>query len=325
MRAPVLSTEFEDCQVFYLEDCLARGQSVATVSVKRSDVGGFIRWCRENQIVDLNEVTLEVLETYRAYLYRYRQPRSGKPLDIATRRNRLTAVKVFLRRLWLRKIIGSNPATYLELPGVPRRLPKAVLTEEEIEAILYQTLLHGWRGLRDRAVLETYYATGIRRMELANLDLRDLDEKSGLLTVRRGKGSKDRRVPIAPRACGWVSLYTGKVRPKLAKLKSGQALFLANDGMRYRANQLTRIASSYVKRAGIEKAGACNLFRHSTATLMHENGADLRYVQEMLGHADISTTQIYMYVSPVKLKEVYQRAHPAARTPISEESNHVRI
>lgn len=149
-------------------------------------------------------------------------------------------------------------------------------------------------------------------MELANLELLDIDMQDGILTVNRGKGRKDRRIPIAKRARQWVQLYLTHIRPQLVGLHSGNTLFLNNKGVKYREHQVTRMASKYVRRSGVAKSGACNLFRHSTATLMHENGADLRHVQEMLGHADISTTQVYTHVTITKLREVYNETHPAA-------------
>lgn len=296
----------------YLEDCLARGLSDRTVEGKRYALMLFIQWCAGERITRVTQITEETLEGYRRYLYRYRQRLNGKPLTIATQRKRLTDVKVYLERLRRFRVIPANPAADIDLPRVPRRLPRAILAVPEIEAMMAQTALHGLPGLRDRAVLETYYATGIRRMELARLDIDDVDLNKGLLTINRGKGGKDRRVPIARRACDWIRCYLKDVRPKLAKLESGQTLFLANNGKRLQEQQLTRIASKYVKRAGIKKRGACNLFRHATATLMHEAGADLRHVQEMLGHADISTTQIYTHVTIRKLREVYAQTHPAA-------------
>lgn len=132
------------------------------------------------------------------------------------------------------------------------------------------------------------------------------------MVVRHGKGRRERRVPIAPRALGWVRLYLSHVRPQLARIGSGEALFLNNRGSRFQPPRLGERVSKYVKLVGIKKRGACNLFRHSTATLMLDNGADLRHVQEMMGHAEISTTQIYTHVAIGKLKEVYGRTHPAS-------------
>lgn len=301
------------CLEFYLEDCQARGESLRTVEGKASNVGLFLRWCLTQDIRKPEQVFLQTFEAYRRYLHKYRQPFNGKELDIATIRNRLTALKVFFKRLYHHEIITINPADRLELPKVPRRLPSGFLTVQEVDKVLKQTLLHGLTGVRDRAIMETYYATGLRRMELARLKVSDIDLKDGLLTIFQGKGRKDRRVPIAKRACEWIKVYLDSVRPKLANITSGTTLFLDNEGLMYREQQLTYLASKYVKRAGIDKKGSCNLFRHSTATLMHENGADIRHVQEMLGHADISTTQIYTHVTINKLKEVYYQTHPATK------------
>ena len=303
-----------DALEFYLEDCSARRQSNRTVSGKRSNINLFIIWCHTIQIKEVKKINREVLELYRNFLNSYKQPIDGKPLNISTIRNRLTAVKVFLRRLFLRDIIKKDPGLRFELPQIPRKLPKGFLTVEDIEKTLSLTLLYGLKGLRDRTVLETYYATGLRRMELATLKIDDVDFKNMIVTVNEGKGSHERRVPIAKRACEWIKIYLESVRPFLANVESGLTLFLANDGLAFRPQQLTGLASKYVKKAGIKKPGACNLFRHSTATLMHENGADIRHIQEMLGHADISTTQVYTHVTINKLREVYQGTHPAALT-----------
>ena len=218
----------------YTEDCLARGQSPRTVEGKDYILKGFIRWCSGCSLLHPERVKEAHLELYRRYLHQYRRPFKDKPLDIATQRNRLTAVVMFFRRLKRDKLIPRDPAAEFELPRVPRRLPKAYLLVTEIEAMCRQTLLHGDTGVRDRAVIETYYATGIRRMELANLDIADVEFEEQLLVIRRGKGDKDRRVPIAERALKWISLYLAEVRPKLARIESGEALFLANDGLRFR-------------------------------------------------------------------------------------------
>jgi integrase/recombinase XerD len=297
----------------YLEDCLARGQSDRTVEGKRSSLLAFARWCSARNLHCPYQVTEEHLEEYQGYLHAYRQPLNSKPLDSATQRKRLTDVKLLFRRLKRQRKLLVDPGLDFELPRVPRRLPQGILTVEEIERILDQALLHGLGGIRDRAVLETYYATGIRRMELARLDIEHVDLQAGLVTIIQGKNRKDRRVPIAARACEWIARYKRDVRPIYAQVGSGQTLFLDDCGRRFREQQLTRIVSKYVKRAGVMKRGACNLFRHSTATLMHENGADILDIQEMLGHTDISTTQIYTHVTIRKLREVYAQTHPAAR------------
>lgn len=308
------SHTLNQCRDYYLEDCMARGQSPRTLETKKSALRFFVEWCERQEITRASKVKPDHMEQYRLYLCRYRQPFNFRPLDIATQRNRLTAVKVFFRRLKRRGIIIADPAIDFELPRVARRLPKGILNITEIESIFDAIPSQTTPGIRDRAVMETYFATGIRRMELANLDIADIDLITGLVTVIRGKGSKDRRVPMANRACNWIERYLALSRPILACDQSGAALFLDNKGFRFRGHQLSHIVSAYIKASGVRQQGACNLFRHSTATLMHENGADLRYIQEMLGHADISTTQIYTHVTINRLRAVYAKTHPAAMT-----------
>lgn len=297
-------------------DALARDLSPRTVAGRKSNLNAFLRWCAERSLFKPEELTRPVLERYRRHLYYYRDTKNGKPLSVATQRNRLTAVKVFCRYLAREGVIQINPAAEFELPRLHRRLPRAILTVAEVEAVCRQCLLHGESGLRDRAVIEVFYATGIRRMELANLDLYDVDIEQGSLMVREGKGKKDRLLPLGERACRWIDRYVTDIRPGLiVGNPDDQALFLDDRGQRFRPHQLSDKIKIYLGAAGIMKPGACHLFRHTMATLMLENGADIRFIQAMLGHADLSTTTIYTQVSIRALKEVYARTHPAKYTP----------
>lgn len=149
----------------------------------------------------------------------------------------------------------------------PLLIIKALYSKEEIELVLQQTLLFGIEGLRDRAILETLFATGIRRGELVKLNIDDIDFAAKLLRVH-GKGMKERLVPISPRGCEWVAFYIGKIRPMFAFIGSGKALFLANNGKRYVPGKLSDMASQYVKLAGFDRTGACHLYRHNTASTM---------------------------------------------------------
>jgi integrase/recombinase XerD len=193
------------------------------------------------------------------------------------------------------------------------------LTVAEAEAVLAQPDVRTALGLRDRAVLEVFYSCGLRRMELIGLMLGDLDAERGLVLVREGKGRKDRMVPIGERALGWTEKYLDEVRPRLLRSLAEQSVFLTSRGRAFRPNRLSELVRGYVAAAGIGKQGSCHLWRHTTATLMHEGGADIRDVQEMLGHADLSTTEIYTRVSVHRLKAVHTRTHPArlAREPSS--------
>ncbi len=299
----------------HAEDALARGYSPRTVATRESSLKVFVAWCAERSVSEPQDISRPLLERYRRHLY-YARSRSGKPLSLATQHNRLTAVKLFCRYLTREGVIGVNPAAEFELPRVHRRLPRAILTVAEVEAVCRQCLLHGEIGIRDRAIIETLYATGIRRRECTMLDLYDVDREQGTLMVREGKGRKDRMLPIGERALAWLDRYLTDVRPTLlAGNLDDQALFLNDRGERYRVHQLSDKVRAYLTAAGIEKPGACHLFRHTMATLMLENGADIRFIQAMLGHASLETTTIYTQVSIRALKEVYARTHPAKYVP----------
>jgi integrase/recombinase XerD len=189
-----------------------------------------------------------------------------------------------------------------------------VLKIEEVEAILIQPDVTTLSGLRDRAMLETLYSTAIRRMELAQLRLFDLDTRHGTLMVRQGKGGRDRMVPVGARACAWCERYLNEVRPQLVGPVDEGILFLTDYGEAFEKNRLGDLVKRYLAHAGLMVPGACHLFRHACATHMLENGADIRFIQVLLGHSELSTTQIYTRVSIVKLKEIHAATHPAKLT-----------
>jgi integrase/recombinase XerD len=205
-----------------------------------------------------------------------------------------------------------NPASEIELPRAERRLPRPALTVAEAELVLAQPDLGDLTGVRDRAILEVLYSTGIRRSELAHLAVTDIDHERRTLLVRQGKGRKDRLIPAGERALAWVARYLAEARPKLATGDDDGTLFLSADGTPFALDALTRLASNFVKASGVPKTGACHLFRHMMATLMLEGGADIRYIQAMLGHAELSTTQIYAQVSVRALQAIHSATHPAA-------------
>lgn len=189
--------------------------------------------------------------------------------------------------------------------------PRHSLTESEAEAVLDQIDVETIFGLRDRAMFETLYSTGIRRREMGRLELADVDRERGTVFVRCGKGRKDRVVPIHGRALGWIDQYVANARPRLLGGCSTRLLFVTRTGRSLHPNQLSMLVRRYVERAGITKPGGCHLFRHSAATLMLHGGADVRFIQAMLGHSSLNTTEIYTHVSIDKLREVHAQTHPA--------------
>jgi integrase/recombinase XerD len=162
-------------------------------------------------------------------------------------------------------------------------------------------------------MLETLYSTGMRRIELARLTVFSINERAGVVGIREGKGKKDRVVPIGERAVAWVRKYLDEARPKLAIEPDCGTLFLSELGLPFYLSRLTNLVREYVQASGVAQRGACHLFRHVMATQMLENGADVRYLQAMLGHASLESTQVYTHVSIRKLKEIHTAAHPAAR------------
>jgi integrase/recombinase XerD len=282
----------------------------STVETSERLVGYFLRWCAEREVHRPTEVTRQLLERYKRHLY-YHRKTDGAPLTVASQKDRLSVVRRFFSWLARNDHLLYNPASEIDLPKSPKHLPRAVLSVEEAEAVLAGPDLSDPLGLRDRAILETLYSTGLRRAELAALTLKDLDRSRRTVLVREGKGKKDRMVPIGERACRWVERYLEEARPQLAVSPDDGTLFLAKSGRALGPNHLSFVVGAYVRSAGIDKAGACHLFRHTMATLMLEGGADIRFIQQMLGHEQLTTTQLYTRVSIQELQKVHTRTHPA--------------
>ncbi len=299
----------------FLEWSGAMGYSGETITIRRQMLRRFQVWCADRGLQLPQDITRPILERYRRFVYHERKA-DHLPLSFATQQQRLVPLKAFFKWLAKQNYVLSNPASELELPRVPRRLPRHLLTHDEVERVLNHTLLHGDKGIRDRAIIETLYATGLRRSELMRLTLYDVDLRNGTLLVREGKGKKDRMVPLGIRAGKWIARYLDDVRPGLVIDPDPGSLFLHEYGEPFKQNRLTDLVRKYLEAAGIEKPGACHLFRHTMATLMLENGADIRYIQAILGHSELSTTEIYTHVSIKKLKEVHALTHPADRPPV---------
>jgi integrase/recombinase XerD len=225
-------------------------------------------------------------------------------------------VKAFFSWLAGRGAIAYDPAASLVLPKTEHRLPEATLSAEEVEAVLAVPDVSTPLGVRDRAMLEVLYSSAIRRAELAGLRVPDVDVARGTLFVRRGKGGRDRHVPVGERARAWVLAYRDQVRPTLVGQVDPGHLFLSAQGRPLDLDVLSRSVAGYVRAGAPERRGACHLFRHSVATLMLDNGADVRYVGELLGHQKLETTMLYTRVSLKKLREVHAATHPAEAGPI---------
>lgn len=286
-----------------------RGQGYAEASIAHRDrcLAELGRWCRRIKKRSLADVTSDDLVRWAADL-RERRKASGEWLAPSTVANLLYAARGFFRSLAERGIIRTDPSVRLRIPALPQPLPRAVPSAGEVLAILEGPDLRTRLGLRDRAIFEVLYSAGIRRGELVGLCVEDVDLRGGTLFVHRGKGGRDRVVPLGPRAAGWVSRYLTAVRPRLASDVAGRVLFLTRRGGPFRPASIADRLRPYVAVAG--RLGSCHVFRHACATHMVEGGADIRYVQELLGHARLATTQVYARVSIEALKAVHAVSHP---------------
>jgi integrase/recombinase XerD len=301
---PVMVVEF-------CEWLAVRGYATTTVKNERVSLALLAEWLIERGVTRPCEVTKPMLDSYQRAIF-YMRKRDGQPLSFRSQERRLIPVRMFFRWLVRTNRILYNPASELELPRKEQRLPRAVLSAEEAERVLALPDLQDPLGLRDRTMLELLYATGVRRAELAALSVFALDVQRRTLTVRQGKGRKDRMVPTGERAAAWCARYLHDARPKLAIEPDEGALFLTADGVPLSVGTLTYLMGDYVRRSGVGKPGACHIFRHTMATVMLEGGADIRYIQQMLGHANITSTQVYTQVSLRTLAAVHAATHPGA-------------
>ena len=306
---PAAANPLHNYRRAFHEWAAACGYSMNTVHTRDRSITRFIRWCDERGITRPADISRAVLERYQRHLFLSRKT-DGAPLSLATQQSLLNPLRVFFKWLAREHHILYNPASELILPRQPRQLPKVLLSVQDVEAVLNEPDVSTAWGIRDRAILETLYSTGIRRMELTRLTLYDVDLAQGTVMVRLGKGGKDRLIPIGRRACAWVARYVAEVRPELAIRSDQLALFLTDYGEAFEKNRLGDLVRRYLRHAGVNQ-GACHVFRHAMATHMLENGADIRFIQAMLGHSELSTTQIYTQVSIGKLKEIHAATHPA--------------
>lgn len=294
----------------YTDWALAAGYSEHTMATKRAAILRFIVWCDERGITRPTELTRPMLERFQRHLHQHRKS-NGAPLSVVAQLGLLNSVTGWCRWLVRQNHLLHNPAADLELPKKPKALPKTILTVAQVEAILNLCDAGTLLGIRNRALLEVFYSCGIRRLELVGLKLYDVDTERGTLMVRQGKGRKDRFIPMGERACAWVDKYLREVRPEIVAGYDDQSLFLDDFGQPMTVRFLGDLVRRHVEASGITTPGACHVFRHAMATHMLENGADIRFIQAMLGHANLDTTQIYTRVSMTKLKEIHSATHPA--------------
>ena len=293
----------------FLDWGLTLGLSVHTATIRQRGLDTFISWCDARGLNRVQDITRPILQRYQRHLFHYRKT-DGAALAFSTQATLLHPLRAFFKWLTIENHILYNPAADLTIPKLPHRLPKVLLTIDDVERVLNQPDITTVMGIRNRAMLETLYSTGIRRIELMALTLYDIDTNRHTLMVRQGKGKKDRLIPIGARACQWIDKYLTDIRPQLIIEPDHGKLFVTDYGEAYEKNRLSDMVKRYMRLAGVEQ-GSCHAFRHAMATHMLEGGCDIRYIQAMLGHSELSTTEIYTQVSISKLQQIHAATHPA--------------
>ncbi len=288
-----------DLYLMYIK--VERGLAANTVMAYAGDLAVFIDYAVKNDVSDTGEVTPRMVVDYLLWL-------NGQGLSSRTQARRLVALRGMFKFLCGHHHLDLDPTAAVELPRLGRRLP-TVLSVDEVERLLAAPDRRTLRGARDAAMLETLYATGIRVSELVNLGLSDLNLERGYVMVM-GKGSKQRLVPIGETAMELIEQYLVDVRPTWDRGHPGLFLTLRRRTMTRQG--FWKLIKRYAVRAGITLSLSPHKLRHSFATHLLDRGADLRAVQEMLGHADISTTQIYTHVSQARIRQMYDAHHPRA-------------
>ncbi|MGA2420953.1 MAG: site-specific tyrosine recombinase XerD [Candidatus Acidiferrum sp.] len=280
-----------------------KGLSPNTVTAYRQDLAKFALFAQKRKLA-LTAVSRDDLVDFLAALYRQNLESKSVARNLVTLRN-------FFRFAQVHELVAADPSINLESPKIRRSLP-GYLRLEEVDKLLQQPDAKTPQGLRDRAMLEVLYSTGLRVSELVNLRVGDLDMKVGCVRCV-GKGDKERLVPVGKKALAMVENYLTAARAQLlGKAPAVATLFLNRRGRGLSRVGVWKILSQYGRRAGLRVALTPHMLRHSFATHLLERGADLRSVQLMLGHADISTTQIYTHVVEERLKQIYKAHHPRA-------------
>ncbi len=275
-------------------------------------LGQFFRYLREVGLDDLAALTPAHLRDYQAHLWE-KANESGRPLSPNSQNSALRGVKVFFRVMKQEGYLAGDPARDVPFAKLQKRLPRSVLTRQEMRKLLDAPNVHTVLGYRDRALLELMYSTAMRRAEVVGLLVEDVDFEGGFVRVNEGKGRKDRVVPLGKVAGKYLENYLKVIRPELVKNPMERGLFLGQYGNPLTGDVIWRMVKQYGRKAGLGKNVHPHTFRHTCATLMMKNKANIRHIQELLGHQSLLSTQVYTAVSITDLKEAHQKYHPRER------------
>ncbi|MCP4996452.1 MAG: tyrosine-type recombinase/integrase [Gammaproteobacteria bacterium] len=296
----------------YLHHLKIIGRAKTTIRGTKYGLKSFVMFLDEIDIQSLTDLNRDVLLEYQQELA-FKLTAKGTLLTLRSQGFFLGVVKGFCKYLKEEDYLLTNPAETITLPKKPKRLPKVILDSNELKKLLAAPDMRTNKGYRNRIVLEILYDTGIRAAEMAAVKLHDLDLDGGYLTIRSGKGAKDRVVPVSPRVCHMIKEYLLMVRPQLLGGKDDGALILNRWGSEMTPLAVWSIVKRCVFLAGMKKNISTHTFRHSCATHMLKAGAPIRYIQELLGHESLESTQIYTKVTINDLKEIHAKYHPGEK------------
>jgi len=301
--------ELEAHRLAFLESLRVRGQSPATLKARSQSLSTFFLWMAGEGVEDVREITREHMRAYGLWL-------RSQPFTTHTVHMKLISLRRFFEHLEATDAVLINPCVGLILPKFEDRLPRGVLSQAEARRVLDAPDTQTKKGIRDKAILELFYSTGIRGEAMAALTLHDVDVKAGFVRVTKGKFAKDRVVPMGAKASDYVAEYLRKVRlPWSQHQKDERALWLASIWPHgpLKKQAIAAMVRDYKALAGVERPGRTHLWRHTCATHMVQGGANLAYVQRLLGHRSLETTQIYTRVSAAEVADTIRRKHPRRR------------
>ena len=301
---------FADAITKFLTDRQVRHYSPRTVEGNEYDLRLFARFMAARGLEAVESVTLAALRDFQEWLY-HEPTKRGTTRGVGNQYQFTALIKTFFAWLRVEGILPHDPAKALEYVRLPKELlPRLVLTPGEARKVLEGIDTSTPRGYRDRAILEVFYATGIRCQELINLRAGDVNLEEELLRINGGKGNKDRVVPLSRIACRYLETYLKAVRPELVRQHSEDRLFLSWRGHPLHRFNLSKMVIARAKAAGLKKHVTCHIWRHTCATHLLKNQANLRHVQEILGHGSLATTERYLHLNIDDLKEAHRRFHP---------------
>jgi integrase/recombinase XerD len=304
--------QFKPLSIAYLRSLKVRNLSQRTIDLVHWMLEKFFTYLQSCNITHVDQITSQAVRDYQMTLFESLNSR-GRPNSIAYQNRMLSAAKNFTKFLKDNDYIVSDPGRNVAYAKEPKRLPRGVLTPTEARKIIHAPDVKTAIGYRDRTIMEVLYSSAIRKEELNNLTIADVDYNDGFLRIIEGKGKKDRIVPIGRIACRYLENYIKSVRAELITDPYNNHLFLTLRGKRFSKNVVWELIKKYAKKAKIKKNVHPHTFRHSCATAMLKNKADIRTIQKLLGHASLDSTQVYTHLSITDLKNVHNRCHPRER------------